>query len=406
MEYSKNNFSYAKQIDPNYCGPASVEMLLRYYGLKADLKKNDPLQKHIAALEKAYLSQTQVQTNANSETDPWGKWVTRPVEIVNMLHGFVAKDPPLSKLWYNHFRREQDHSQNVSNFLTALESKIKDPDQPPLIVPIHDNSHWVVIYKLNDDEQTKTFIGKDPLYFKQTEEVSSYGITSLKGTISISSNPLNFSSPLNLLMIEKNEANDDINSRHGWQSIDIPISPIRLPGTLMTPAAILEIVRAWLSKSGSLELSSIGRRSSPFNLSPPLLVRRADRDNYDYYLVAVKNNNDKVTQLIRLDAITGEYLDSMQLDPTVLHLELSPNNLVTQGVLGKINARQSASATLASNAQNLMWQPTVESQSAFYPFHEVIIGGQPSYLRIDGTPFARITPTSTPVIAPPESSHM
>ena len=394
-EYSKKNFTYAKQIDENYCGPASVEMLLRYYDLKVDLSKNKSLQPYIASFENKSLSQTQAQTNLDSKEDPWGKWVTRPVEIVNMLHGFEATQTqaPLSKLWINFFcEAKDDHAANRAKFLTKLEERIKQGDQPPLIVPIHDNSHWVVIYKLLDEGKTKTFIGKDPLFFKTKETISSSGITSLKGTINISDNPLNFSSPLNLLMIEMNEDNNNITSRQGWQNRNMPLSPGRLPGTLMTPAAILEIVRAWLSQSENPDLVKIGRRSSPLNLGQPFLVRRADRENYDYYLVAVKNNNGEVTQLIRLDAITGGYLDSIQMDPTALKFELSAKDLVAQSPPQGINARQSIATSQASIAQNLMWQPSVESQSAFFPFHQLTEGSNPSYRRIDGRIFDTLTP--------------
>ena len=407
-ENSKKDFIYVKQIDPNYCGPACVEMLLWYYGLgqkaldqgkvvdKLLKDYNKPLQKHLAALDNVFKSQTLEQSGLDTTNERWKKWVTRPDEIVNMIHGFQignssSSPSPLSELWYNFYcLSKNDHEVNRGKFLEDLERRVKDPDQPPIIIPIHDASHWVVICEMADDG--KTFIGKDPLYFGKTEKISPFGITSLKGTIKISNKPQNFSNPINLLMIERHDDPEimlNIFSRKNLQPISIPISPSRDPGTPMTPAAILEIVRAWLIQSGGNELKGVGRRSSLFNLSPPLLVRRADRENYDYYLVAVKNNNGEVTQLIRLDAITGEYLDSIQMDPTVLKLELSPNDI---SAAQASNARQSVSVTQASTAANLMWQPSVESQSAFFPFHQTTEGGATRYRRIDGRTFDTLTP--------------
>lgn len=424
------DFKAFKQIDDNYCGPACVEMLLSYFGLRPGSVKSKDLQKIIASYDMKARLGTEELTNKNPQQDQWGPWVTRPIEIVNMLHGIqdwlkekkYSDTDKLSKLWINHFTEQAD---NIENFMKNLEEKLKDRDQPALIVPIHDGSHWVVLHKYTDEDGKISFIGKDPLIHSKVENMGQ-DITSLKGTITISRNRLNFSNPINLLMIMFTGGKDGIeigntNSRKGWTNVISPPPQPRSPQKILEPAEIFDRAKKELSASlGAKKASPVGRISLAANLNTPLLVKQASRPNNDYYLVTEKNAAGETTKMTRWDAQTGDILDSLVIEPTLLILGKNATGPTQGNLLVNVNlslpkatnARVSANWSNAlkdelnktdshgNNAPKLIWEPSRESESAFFPFYEVTANNETTYVRIDGTHFRKINPTSIPIPAP------
>lgn len=435
--YTKNEFPIVKQASDELCGPACVEMLLKYYGIRVNKKPPyKSLQAQISTLygETPYPGTESLTVIPEGQSDRWKDFFTRPIEIVNMLHG-IAKaftdnsstlitifDPisKLPQLWMHDFSLKGG-DEDIANFLDRLMEKFRNQDHPPLIIPIHGNSHWVILNELtvpsDDDELPRdvkkyknwSFNGKDPFN---------------KGIINISGNFSNFDEPANLVVIEFTDMGSNANSRHGWVNSPLPpVTPVRSPGKPIDRQLIPEIVHQALIDYGIRPPDILGRRVSSERLSDPLLVTRLDRPNYDFYLVALLEQNNNVNMLIRLDAQTGDYLDSLQIDSTPLILGVKATDPVNQSMLrsinpqpvNSVNARQAniwfqafttelkKTDAQGNNIPNLMWQPSRDSQSAFFPFYKVTVGDQSSYVRIDGRSVP--PPTETPVIAP-ESSHM
>ncbi|HQR31520.1 MAG TPA: C39 family peptidase [Blastocatellia bacterium] len=437
---AKHNFPRIIQEQSNWCGPACVEMMLKYLGVEISTTGFSSLQDKISSFEHKTVDNTMKYMAVNeTDKDEWQDFATSPVEIVNMFQG-LAKEldtpqqgsqlvahlgaNPLSELSMNYFsidaRKYKDdpnseiRKEKIWEFLGHLADVINQDSKPPIIIPLHGFSHWVVLYDVKvtanqPGNRRWTFTGKDPeQYPPKTKSKNPKA-----GIITVTDSSDNFDNPVNLVCIEPLPNGNVANSRQGWNLGAPPALPTRPPGTPISPEEILNLVRKELSATGDNVLNMIGRRAAMFSLATPVLVRRLDRPNYDYYLVAVKDNNGEVVQLFRMDALTGAYLDSLQIDPAVLYFDIQANDPATQSMLRSIklqlhnssNARQSLSALQASNAPNLIWQPSAQSQSPFYPFHKVAEGDKSAFIRIDGTHFQQINPASTPVIAQ-ESSHM
>lgn len=433
---AKHDFPRIIQERSNWCGPACVEMMLKYLGVEISTSGFSSLQDKIHSFEHKTVDNT-VKYMAVNETkdDEWQGFATSPVEIVNMFQG-LAKEldkpakgsqlvahlgaNPLSELSMNYFSidarinkddpESESRKDKVWQFLGHLADVINQDSKPPVMIPLYGISHWVVLYeaKVTTKPMGKrrwTFTGKDPEQYPPN--INSKNPNA--GIITITDSYDNFDNPTNLVCIEPLPNGNIANSRQGWNLGGTPVLPTRPPGTPIPPAEILNLVRAELNASDNKDLKMIGRRTAILNLGEPVLIRRPDRPNYDYYLVAVKNNNREVVQLFRMDALTGAYLDSLQIDPTVLYFDIQANDPATQSMLRSINlqlprsnnARQSLSSLQESNAPNLIWIPSAQSQSPFYPFHQV---GSLAYVRIDGARFPDLTKLGPATIGGKETS--
>lgn len=421
----EKDFGSFEQVESNYCGPACIEMLLDYFGLRPSGVTSESLQKTILSFE----GDGKVPATDSFKPGQWEDWVTNPIELVNMLHGIKGevtaineeKAERLSKLWVNYFIKQPNQGANAEAFMTDLENKLKDPSQPALIIPIHDSSHWVILHRVTNNDGKKTFIGKDPMVYSKKEKLDK-SVTSYKGTITIARNKLNFSSPDNLLMVMfTGDEVKNINSRHtytGGPSLPTPV-PIQLPGTPVQPQEIIARLNEQLVTLGMKAPSSVGRVAFTA-FTPPLLVNQRHKPNSDYYLVTEKNAAGEITQIIRMDARTGDFLDSLQLEPVPLILGKNVMEPVQGRLLtgASVPVNNAANARMAStwlnatirelnktdasgnNVPKMIWEPCKESESAFFPFYEVTVNNEPSYLRIDGARFSKITSTSVPVKAP------
>lgn len=419
---AKSDFPRIEQVKSNMCGPACVEMMLRYYGIKAvpyksGEKKEPSLQEQIASYSLAFVDHTKYYTSLADDPDPnkdpWNNFASRPVELVNMFQsiaqriGNTSNSKPLTDLWINYFSinaisaDKLTREDKIWQYLAHLQSKIEAPDHPPLIIPIHEESHWVVLYDVTvskNKEKGKghwVFKGKDPVQYSTKKSKKK---NPNAGLITISDNYYNFDNPVNLVCIEIVEQKNsiDIFSRKNLSTVRPPKLD-RNPGVPVAPDLVLKSVRKELSainqrNSGSLDQRLSSFKMAPLNLTPPVLVRRLDRPNYDYYLLGEKDENGEIVQLIRADALTGEFLDSLQIDPTELIFDINEGNSETQSrrrantlrPTDLPNIGQSQLEAQATVPTNLVWKPSEQSMSAFFPLHQI----KPEmFRRIDGVTF-------------------
>ena len=125
---------------------------------------------------------------------------------------------------------------------------------PPPIVPIHDNSHWVVLYQYIDSNGMKSFNGNDPIYYDTKTKVgpSDGGSFSWIGKINVAHKTANFKSQDNLLLIEQTAGGTNITSRMARNpfAITLPITPVVPPARVIPADTVQKLVPEKLSAFG------------------------------------------------------------------------------------------------------------------------------------------------------------
>lgn len=411
--FGRTVFPYAAQVGTVFCGQACTEMMLDY--LQVPLLGTQPQATLTSYKDK---NATNLAFSVPSDISSlWGKWASSPHQLVNMLHGIDLS----SSHWINYFDKANhsgDFEWTRTAFLSALVGRTKDDSgPPPPIIPIHGNSHWVVLFQYAEKETngnfSRSFIGNDPIYYSTKTGVgpSNGSSFSWEGKINVAHKSINFKNPENLLFIEETISGINQLSRKGSQSSP-PILQASLPQPKIPIASgrIKEIVLRKLDAFGISSPCMAGRHLEGCSPSSPLLVRRMDRNpndySDDYYLVGMQIDNNENKLLARFDATTGLYLDSLGIPPTPYLLGTSTPASLVNNVLaqpGMPNELKTALEQLFITSLNpifkLVWKPCTQSQSAFYPFYEIATPPPRSikyYVRIDGRFFTEAGLTVSP----------
>ncbi|HMV87368.1 MAG TPA: hypothetical protein PLD20_08510 [Blastocatellia bacterium] len=410
--FGKTLFPYSEQIGSVFCGQACTQMMLSY--LQVQLPNNP--QTTLTTYKDTNVSSIKSQVSKDI-SDLWGKWASSPDQVINMLHG----PDQSSNHWINYFDKTK-HSNSFAStrdaFLLALVSRAKnDAGIPPPIIPIHSGSHWVILFQYSetvnkDGTLSRSFIGNDPIYYPTETGIGPSGSASFswEGKISVAHKNINFKDLENLLIIEETYQGNQF-SRLGRQpSIPEPPVLVAQPRTPIAPNLLREIVLRKLDSFGISSPCLAGRHLQGTTPSPPLLVRRMGRNpmdySDDYYLIGMQTSDLKNKLLVRIDATTGLYLDSLGIPPTAyLFGSATPVSMLNQ-VLSQPEmpnelkmALEQLFTALPSPGFKLVWKPCTQSQSAFYPFYEITIS-QPRpvkyYIRIDGRFFTESQLTIAP----------
>lgn len=396
----KNEFPYARQIGTIYCGPACAQMMLKYFQVPIVLHDGKSEQQILFD----YISSKPPGEVPISDNPAWASWITGPHRMVNILHGADAS----SAHWINYFDKSL-HQNSTSSardaFLVSLVDRAKNESStPPPIIPIHDSSHWVILYQYVDKDGKKSFNGQDPIYYPEDTGIglSSGDSYSWEGKINVAHKNINFKRAENFLMIEQTIINANMTSRMGRQPILIPDvidPPISQPMKVIPADTIKKIVPEKLNAFGITSPCLAGKHIQGTRPTTPLLVDRLDSppsDNSDdYYLIGMQNSNNENYLLVRINATTGLYLDSLGTPPTQYLLGNSTSGTFLNQVLSTMPSDlASPFQQQLQNSPKLVWKPCAQSQSAFFPFYEVAIPATPTrrkvkyYVRIDGKYFS------------------
>ena len=383
---------YCRQIGDQFCGPASALIVLEFLGITTTSQE-----------EIANVSSTQTPAAWNS----YGSWVSRPDEVALMLQKNIspAPSPAIAPI----------QVPDRDPFRQKLLDVIKDPALTPPIVPVHDWHHWVVLFQYQDQESGSgvkdSYYGYDPIYLSPTENVD----PNLPTIINLANKPSNFKSFLNRVLITAalppapgiKAAPHFETTASERQAITTPLpTPLpapRLPGSL----GLGRIAALALQELKAYGLLCLNNRDplAPRTPSTPLLVKRLDQPGSDYYLVGLQNWSKKQRLLARLDALEGQYLDSLLIPPTdYLFGQASVGSVPYKRAQEKLVSGmkkadwfQAFDAELArknqqgENAPTLVWTPCNESPSAFYPFYQVKTPTGMFFVRIDGVVFSKLT---------------
>jgi hypothetical protein len=423
----KREIPYTKQAKFDYCGPACALMVLSYLGeLVAETEIEKETHQHtLFDIADKLNNPNDPLNNVDEEIlEEWAGWTTTPQEMVNMLHtapqgtgNILITAFSKANIWVNYFATAEDTDQNRGNFLAALRAITKDEtEKPPAIVPVHDWSHWVVLsqYAENttqDGKVFKSFVGHDPISesAKIEKEDGSY---SYQGIINLADNPLNFESQTNFLLVQ--DTNNQNNAILRPAAATHPAAPIDLPPNPIALAAAQSIAKQRLKEFGVTNPCLSGRHLSRTVPGVPYHVKRLDRPDgtRDYYLIGMQNEASKENRLLlRLDILTGSYLDSLTIPPTRYLLDKPRYDAVLiERTKKQLNPRQplipnakqrwinAFERTLVNLDAPLVWRPCKESPSAFYPFFDVKENNTTLfYVRIDG----KVFPALTPLLKPP-----
>ncbi len=401
----KKTIPYAEQITNWYCGPACALMVLGFLGIRVantDAEKENHQNDLFDMADKGSSGDP-----IGDAPEDWEDWPTTPQEMVYMLN-HDENDEQQTKLWINYFA-SGGIDDNRGNFLAALRAITKDEtEKPPTIVPVHSNSHWVVLAQYAENttangQISKSFSGKDPIYYKN-ETTNKDGSNSFQGTINIADDPLNFEPQVNLLLIKQSDITDSVtNAIIRQRPALIPPAPINLPANPISLETAPRVALQKLKEFGVTTPCLSGMSLNGTAPGTPFRVKRLDRPDgkRDYYLIGMQESASKENRmLVRLDVVTGAYLDSLSIPPTRYLLNKPRQDVaLVESVKRQIafyqptlKTRQrwmdALQQTLASPEATLVWRPCEESLSAFYPFYDVKENNKTLfYVRIDGQIF-------------------
>lgn len=418
-----DSFPYHRQDDEAMCGPACAQMVLSHLKtqklpqqgeLRQDADKLDPPSQEIW---KRYVDDA---------------WATRPDELE---HALWLRQEPLKanfEAYYNgsikDFIQTDDAGKKITGigYLSRLRKWIRDSTSPTYpIVPVHGpfyykqqrnkaieahgysnlakydaksnyDAHWVVLFK----HDFEGFLGNDP-YFPLT-----------KGANADAHEKDDKCKPV-LIHINGTETQigDYIFPAINRTAVSWTVAPVIHPGgriawrppteespiqpPLLPPPPLpmipfdtpnkkfdeIEIKREWVRQ----QMESFGlfanRPCSTYlsgtTFGTPRLVRRLDVIGRDYYLIPMLKPDGNSTAMVRVDAPTGIYLDSLyylenpfifdksQLRQTRFQ---STSQQLTQfdSKLGKAFSTQ-----ISEPATEMVWLPCRESRSAFFPFYVI-----------------------------------
>ena len=176
------------------------------------------------------------------------------------------------------------------------------------------------------------------------------------------------------------------------------------PSSVISPAEAQAGAQRGIEAYGLLSRSDWQRvLSPPARALQPILVLRLDAtelaDAY-YYLVPFGPSDEAVGAVVRVDGVSGEYLEANAFAPT--GSTRSWGSMIADwrsegATRRRIASRTRYRGTFAADPHgigihpSLVWRPCVESRSPYYPFRLVSIGDERRYVRIDGEEFESLT---------------
>ena len=395
----KIEFPYAEQLSSVFCGPACIEMMLNYLQVKLAIDPNDtrPTQQILNTNEYRDFKPNGLVSITGHPS--WPTWITSPEKMINVLHKADAD----SGHWINYYDvANHNNNFNVTRKLFLEDLVLRttnDSNLPPPIVPVHGNSHWVVLYQYTEKDGKKSFNGNDPIYYATKTKTGTSGSESFscEGKINVAHKNINFMTPASMLMLEQTVNNANLTSRMRWQPPAPPIAilPVTQPTKPIPARDVPKIVLEKLDAFGINSPCLAGRHIQGTTPGDPLLVRRLEQNpndsSDDYYLISLQKPSFENYLLVRIDATTGQYLDSLGIPPTQYLLGKSTSDPFLNEILNTMPAELKSpfQQQLLSNPR-LIWKPCVQSLSPFYPFYEVTVPATPRkpstkyYVRIDG----------------------
>lgn len=421
-------FPYHRQDDEAMCGPACAQMVLDY--LKQELPSQIDIRLAADSLKEATATIWQ-----NYEYDGWA---TRPDEL-----GYALL--PLGQAISITFTAQ--YKGNPSKYKTLLSTdSINHSDSPAYpIVPVHGtfyykqqfgdyieasgysdlaeknldaksfyDAHWIVLFKY----ESEGFVGNDP-YFPLSNGDGKHTQTKPNGekdnckTVLIHINgstdsirDINFPEINRAAILWKGSTNNLRKS--GRPPVEPPlIEPPYLspPPLKFRPSPRRNNVfnqTALRSQMRALGLFS-NRPCAPYltgtDFGPPRFVRRLDVPYHDYYLVPMLKPDGNSTALVRVDASTGDYLDSLYYSENPFLFDESParETLVNATIPERLaNMRKSKwkkpySTQIDEPKTELVWLPCRQSVSAFFPFYVIQATDERFLVRVDGKVFPKLT---------------
>jgi len=124
----------------------------------------------------------------------------------------------------------------------------------------------------------------------------------------------------------------------------------------------------------------------------PVLVERLDRPGKFYYIVPIVNSEKKIYSLVSIDAKYGNFHESAfaaDKDHPIVFNALD-GTMIKKLLGSKLKLKKKIiefNPDAITIHPHLVWMPCMESLSAYWPFHLIVIDKYPVYIRIDGKVF-------------------
>ncbi|MFN0110375.1 MAG: hypothetical protein ACKVZH_16080 [Blastocatellia bacterium] len=425
-----NSFPYHRQDDEAMCGPACAQMVLDYLGDQVPIPDQEDFRKKADALPSP--------THTVWENIEYDKWATRPDELEFALRPLGN---PLK------FTFDAYYKGSPGSYKSLLSTgSINNKSQACPIVPVHGafyykqqfdgvieakgysdlakydansnyDAHWVVFFKY----ESNGFVGNDP-YFPLT-----------KGAFPHSNHVGEKKDGCKTVLIHVNgdkESIRDINfpvinraavlwkPRVGEnQRIALPFPteapPIERP--FLPPAPLRMTVsdaanqpfneasaRGQMNNFGLFTRTPCNTYLSGTTFGTPRLVHRLDVFGRDYYLVPMLKPDGNSTAMIRVDAPTGEYLDSLYYSENPFLFDKSKlRQARLQSVIQQLTQfdnkwGKAFSTQISEPATEMVWLPCKQSRSAFFPFYIIKLSDPPQperrvLVRVDWQLFLNLT---------------
>ncbi len=410
-----DSFPYHRQDDETMCGPACAQMVLSHLKTTQTWQQgelNSDAKKLVAA-----ANQTWEKYVADA-------WATRPDQLKHTLGLRQNLFNVAFEAYYN--GKIKDSSQGIG-YLSWLRKRINDSKyQTYPIVPVHGafyykpqlsglieaqgysnivtndpksnyDAHWVVMFK----HDSNGFLANDP-FFPLTKGAVEHAPQDACKTVLIHVNGINDGSDKDIGDYNFPAINRTAVS---WGSSpkgnpigrigspppteESPIQPPLLPPPplpMMSFDATNKVffrditeksVRDQMESFGLFTRTPCNAYLSGTTFGTPRLVRRLDVIGRDYYLIPMLKPDGNSTAMVRVDAPTGTYLDSLYYseNPFIFdksQLQQAWMQSITQLLtnfdkkLGVPFANQ-----IKEPATEMVWLPCKESRSAFFPFYVI-----------------------------------
>lgn len=424
-----NNFPYHRQDDEAMCGPACAQMVLDY--LKQSLHSQIDLR-----LVADSLGNATVATWQNYEYDGWA---TRPDEL-----GFALL--PLGQAINLTFTAQ--YKGNPSKYKTLLSTdSISHSDSPTYpIVPVHGafyykqqfgdsieamgysdlaeadrdakssyDAHWIVLFKHENDG----FVGNDP-YFHLSSGDGKHSPTKPNGektdtckTVLIHINgstdsirDINFPEINRAAILWKGSTS--VSRIAGRPPVEPPLieppylssPPLKFrPSPKRNKIFNQTALRSQMRSLGLFSNRPCATYLAGTDFGPPRFVRRLDVPYQDYYLVPMLKPDGNSAALVRVNASTGDYLDSLYYSENPFLFDESPeretlvNSIIPERLtnMRKSKWKKHFSTQIDEPQTEMVWLPCKQSVSAFFPFYVIQATDERFLVRVDGKVFPKLT---------------
>lgn len=404
-------FPYHRQDDETMCGPACGQMVLRHLNLSST---------QISLPEQVLLKQDAGKL-PSATTLPWKNyvgdaWATKPDGLKYTLG---LRQQPFKVAFDAFYNGRIKDGSGQKGYLTWLRNWIKKTTYP--IVPVHGtffykqqlssiveakgysnlvnydaksdyDAHWIVLFK----HDLNGFVGNDP-YFPLTTgaAIHSHGDSCKTVLIHINGSDTAIGD-YNFPVINRTAIAwiklpsvgpvppGDPSGRIGWRPPveEAPIQPPVLPPPPLPMVVYDASNRPFDRTSVWDQMNSFGLFTTPpcnaylsgTTFGTPRLVRRLDVHGRDYYLVPMLKSDGNSSAMVRVDAPTGTYLDSLYYSENPFIFDKSQRQQIrTKEEIAKMNKhwRDPYSKQINELATEMVWLPCRESRSAFFPFYVI-----------------------------------